>query len=152
MTEKQYPELPEPDSYIFQHEETGLKVGSAYTETQLRAYADDTCELRTKEVAQATEDKLKEWQADGTLFERVTGALEQQEREIMRLEKALATQPQKPATSQDAEDADRKLSQAKRDIETVLRVEGLELEIGSRKLLREAASFIDAARAQQEGK
>ena len=43
------------------------------------------------------------------------------------------------------------LTKASRNISTVLRVEGMDLEIGSRRLLREARDAIDAAIAAQQG-
>ena len=43
------------------------------------------------------------------------------------------------------------LTKASRNISTVLRVEGMDLEIGSRKLLKEAREAIDAAIAAQQG-
>ena len=49
-----------------------------------------------------------------------------------------------------AQDAQR-LTKASKDISTVLRVEGMDLEIGSRKLLKEAREAIDAAIAAQKG-
>ena len=42
------------------------------------------------------------------------------------------------------------LTKASRHISTVLRVEGMDLEIGSRRLLREARDAIDAAIAAQQ--
>ncbi len=63
----EYPPLPTPDSYLFQHEETGVtqyvdsqqvewgfeknnprlqRIGGAFTEAQMRAYADETYALR----------------------------------------------------------------------------------------------------------
>lgn len=58
-----------------------------------------------------------------------------------------ATAPQPAAQALDAQ----RLTKASKDISTVLRVEGMDLEIGSRKLLKEAREAIDAAIAAQEG-
>ena len=55
--------------------------------------------------------------------------------------------PQPTAQAQDAQ----RLTKASKDISTVLRVEGMDLEIGSRKLLKEARESIDAAIAAQQG-
>lgn len=44
-----------------------------------------------------------------------------------------------------------RLTKASKDISTVLRVEGMDLEIGSRKLLKEAREAIDAAIAAKQG-
>ena len=44
-----------------------------------------------------------------------------------------------------------RLTKASQDISTVLRVEGMDLEIGSRKLLKDAREAIDAAIAAQQG-
>ncbi len=43
-----------------------------------------------------------------------------------------------------------RLTKASQDISTVLRVEGMDLEIGSRKLLKEACEAIDAAIATEQ--
>lgn len=72
MTDKQYPELPEPDSYVFQHEETGQsqfidrqqvewgfeknnprlhRVGEAFTVEQMRAYVDADRATRALQAA-----------------------------------------------------------------------------------------------------
>lgn len=72
MTDNKYPELPEPDSYIFQHEETGLtqfvdaqqvewgfeknnprwkKVGEAYTKSQVIEAIDADRAMRAGEPA-----------------------------------------------------------------------------------------------------
>ena len=64
-----------------------------------------------------------------------------------RLQAAQA-QPVAMPTAQ-ALDAQR-LTKASKDISTVLRVEGMDLEIGSRKLLKDAREAIDAARAAQK--
>ena len=58
---------------------------------------------------------------------------------------ALATLAQPVAWTLDAQ----RLTKASQDISTVLRVEGMDLEIGSRKLLKEAREAIDAAIAAQ---
>ena len=55
--------------------------------------------------------------------------------------------PQPTAQALDAQ----RLTKASKDISTVLRVEGMDLEIGSRRLLREARDAIDAAIAAQKG-
>ena len=55
--------------------------------------------------------------------------------------------PQPAAQALDAQ----RLTKASKDISTVLRVEGMDLEIGSRKLLKEAREAIDAAIAAQQG-
>ena len=44
-----------------------------------------------------------------------------------------------------------RLTKASKDISSVLRVEGLDLEIGSRKLLKEAREAIDAAITYKQG-
>lgn len=54
--------------------------------------------------------------------------------------------------AEDAQALDaQRLTKASKDISTVLRVEGMDLEIGSRKLLKEAREAIDAAIAAQKG-
>lgn len=70
-----------------------------------------------------------------------------------RFDTPLYTTPQPAAPAQPvawALDAQR-LTEASLDISTVLHVEGTDLEIGSRKLLKEARAAIDAAIAAQKG-
>lgn len=87
--------------------------------------------------------------------EYIDGVQTQETRTKLRtgLMDLFAAAPSAPANSEDAKDKERTrlLAQAKKDVATVLRVEGLDLEIGSRKLLKEVISAIDAATAQQKG-
>lgn len=48
----------------------------------------------------STQEVIKRWIADGTFIERAIGAMQEQERENMRLEKTVAAQPNEPLTDE----------------------------------------------------
>ncbi len=99
MTDNKYPELPDPAYYAGPM--PYVLTGHAYAVDQMRAYVDADRAMRAAEPDCTLKEikpweKLEEWERDGTLIERVIGALDSQEREIMRLEKLVAAEPAAP--------------------------------------------------------